>query len=608
VSGLPPEDRGGDQVLVAVGKVLDGQTRVRIRIPDVESFRVLDRVLRARRVVTVAYQGELPMGAVVEVHLSLHGADVLLPGRVVYKYDGTAGLEFDRSNEAIWSRWDAMLSQFGVRPLTNTGEHRAIPRSGPRRAGLRTGPLPAYQTPSSDLSTGPHHSIPRRVVTRDEPTTATFFDQHERTTEETLPCVEAFSSELPRGADRAGILAALSAREPSSRSGLESRSVAACLVESAGQSGFGLVTLTNAAASWFLLLSGGRIVDAHILPATGYELGDRLFAAGLVTPGTLQDARTRARAEDREIGNILEEMGALPTESLRRARSGRSKTILSDALLLDAGTFSYVSLGRAPYPVEPDHGPRVLDTAWPRVVGDIRARGSRWLHEQRDGHWKHFPVLVQPPPFSLNSLTFSAPERAFVDAALMPPRRLWEIMSLSNLSRTGTTVLVLALEQIGSLRFRDDPEVVSTSVSRLNLIARRAAQARSSNLFEAMGVHWAASQSELERTYTQQRRAFDVSSFPEGMRERFADDAATVLEALDRAWRVLAVRDDRAEYRRSVLPTEVVTVVIDLMMKQAEMSRWRGRLGEAAGFYRRVLELNPAHEEARNQLSMMDGL
>ena len=609
MSGLPPDDRGGDDVLVAIGDILDGQPRVRIRIPDVESFRHLDRVLRARRVVTVAFQGDLPMGARVEVHLHIDDAEVLLPGRVVYRYAGSAGLEFDQSNEAVWARWDGLLSQFGVRPLTNTGEHRAIPRSGPRRTGARTGPLPVYAPLETNPTTGQHHPIGRGPVTEEEePTTATFFDPSDGVTDEIILSREARSNELPRGLERARILAALSTRQPTSRGNLESRSSAAGLIEAAGRRGLGLATVTSATASWFFLLADGRVADAHILPANGYKLGDRLFAAGMVTPDTLQTARTRSRSEDREIGSVLEEMGAIPAQSLARARAARTKTILCDALELTEGSFHLVPLSHEPYPLAAGAGPSVADLAWPRVVGGIRARGSRWLHERREVHWKRFPVLVQPPPFSLSTLGLSPPERAFADAALTPPRRLWEVMSLSNLSRTGTTVLALALEQVGALRFRDDPESHTTSVSRLNLIARRAAQASSPDHFEALGVHWAASQSELERTYTQQRRAFDISAFPDAMREQFADDANTILAGIDRAWSALALREDRIRYRAETIPAEVVTAVVALLMKQAEMSRWRGRLGEAAQFYRRVLELDSHHAEARSELALMDGL
>ena len=547
------------------------------------------------------------MGARVEVHLLLHDAEVLLPGRVVYRYEGTAGLEFDRSNEAVWSRWDGLASQFGVRPLTNTGEHRAIPRDAKRRERFRTGPQPIYRTPG-DVVTGQHGAVARRAVTlEEEPTRPSYFEPHSDA-EESASLREPLSDELPRSADRASVLASLSAREPTITGNLTDRSAAGLLVGAATRGGFGLAALTNTTASWFLLLHDGVVLDAHILPATGYELGDRLFAEGFVSPAGLQSARAVARAQDREIGSVLVEAGEVSEAVLANARIERSATILADTLRLTDGTFRYIRLERAPYNIDSTAAPTVWDAAWPRVVGEIRAHGSRWLHEAREARWKSFPVLVHPHPFPLSTLPLHPSERAFVDAGLAPPRHLWEVMSLSNLSRTGTTVLLLALEQMGALRFRDDPEALTTSVSRLNLLARRAAQARSENLFDALGAHWAASQTELERHYTQQRRAFDIQAFPDSLRERFSGDTQRILDGIDRAWRVLGQPESRAVYRNHTIQAEVVEAAAGLMIKQAEMSRWRGRLGDAARFYRRVLELFPDHEGARDGLALMDGL
>ena len=194
-----------------------------------------------------------------------------------------------------------------------------------------------------------------------------------------------------------------------------------------------------------------------------------------------------------------------------------------------------------------------------------------------------------------------------MSAALKPPRRLWEVVSVSNLSRRDTTAFLIALAQVGAVRFRDDPETTTTSVSRAAVVRRRAKQAQSENLFEVLGVHWAASQDELEKSYMRQSQTFDISKFPLPLQEEFAHDAKVILDGMDRAWKTIHSRRERAEYRLNLIAPDVIETCAELLMKQAELSRWRGRLSEAAVLYRRVLELFPTDPSALEALRCMDG-
>ena len=155
--------------------------------------------------------------------------------------------------------------------------------------------------------------------------------------------------------------------------------------------------------------------------------------------------------------------------------------------------------------------------------------------------------------------------RASSSTASTGSRSLRNVLAQAGALRRTTLQLAFLLYLVGLLELREAEEQAEESLSET--LAKRARQMATANHFEALGVHWSATDDEgIEARY----RALCELRAPHGAASRAAPEvSASMLDRAKAAYEVLRVEASRKAHRRQAYPDLDYATLRDFLDKKA---------------------------------------
>ncbi len=124
--------------------------------------------------------------------------------------------------------------------------------------------------------------------------------------------------------------------------------------------------------------------------------------------------------------------------------------------------------------------------------------------------------------------------------------------------------------------------------------------------FEVLNVHWSSYDEVIKRAYDELIEQFDPAKVPGNMEPEVHQRVSEIRERVNSAFQVLSERETRHAYRMRIMPEYKLVHAIPLFLKQCELAEKRQQWEDARDSLRRVLEIQPDHEEARDHIAKVD--
>ncbi len=407
---------------------------------------------------------------------------------------------------------------------------------------------------------------------------------------------------LPDDQTRADMLRVLTSGKANRSGRVEQQAVAARLLGAMAFSENGVFTVQSNTGTFHLLLQKGQPVDAQLLPdSTTYALSTLVAQTHAVDPPHLDAAQARERAQARDLGEILMEMGHFSDAQLALTRQIRLKFMIGAMLKIKSGGCFYHTLDILPYHVN------VKPVDVPRIAAAIASQAIEAIdHEMltriREARSDLYPVKSPRLPIPLEDFGFTSKERHFYDEVLGDGRRFWESMTISNMNRTNSTRLALRLEHLGLMTFEERVDFNRFDMDRVQAVIDWAASLDRGTLFETLMTHWTSYRDAIDEGYLKQKSLYTLDNYPAALHDRIRDSITAIQRAVERAYALLSNDASRATYRLEIIPAQMIINSIDLFEKQADMALWRGDFDFAEDYYARILELNPNYPGVKERL------
>ena len=250
-------------------------------------------------------------------------------------------------------------------------------------------------------------------------------------------------------------------------------------------------------------------------------------------------------------------------------------------------------LGRCPLVVPRKAAAAATGAAAPRPVADWRdteldEAEAAFLEQSRPRYLVATPQAERIiPGFSLRDR-----EQHLVDHLLETPTQVSRAMAISTALRSVTRRLLVRLIASGAFELHEtNPEGdVPHDLDDLEPCARRMAR---DNCFDLLTAHAISSPTEIRERYEKRLHEFDPRRYPNASPEQFRA-IGEIRGHLDRAFAVLADREQRRAYRRQVCGPDQIQNFLDLQLRKAEVAlKLRDDPKEALALAETVLDIEP---------------
>lgn len=320
-------------------------------------------------------------------------------------------------------------------------------------------------------------------------------------------------------------------------------------------------------------------------------LGVLLLRAEKITREEL--ARSLEIMEERGCrqGEALVEMGVLTFSQVLLYQQRQAEFILRRVLSESNYEWSFHPLPELP---ERFQAPpvRVGAIAWRHLLSRYRDLSAdaraELLAPALDAYLYLRPGLAQ----MAGEIGLRTEERRFLEIVSATSYRVREVASVSNLTRSATQTMLIALRELGFVELKGQ-EAAQRSRERLRgQVEHRREVAQKGTLFDRLGLHWLCTGREVEWAW---RR---VSGELEELREsckgtELESEVGLVREAVDEAYQRLRGDNARRAYRLSLIERDIVVSGAELLAVKAANALMKGRPKDAWEAYAKAAELIP---------------
>ena len=408
---------------------------------------------------------------------------------------------------------------------------------------------------------------------------------------------------LPHDEERAAVLAQSSLLMTAWSGAVGERSAAFWLLRATGQGDTGICSLRSGDRTYHLLQIDGEAVDVQVVPQTAaHALAPVLARAEVLEPARVVATDAAARQHGLDLGDVLVASEVVAADAVDQARRARLSFLVQKMLDATHGAFYYTPLVCAPFDV-PMARPDMVRMAWKAVTQRLRKLTPAQLGERREPLRNHYPVRADSPPWPVEALPLDSREERFYELSLDGGRRLWEVLTVSNLNKTQSTVVILALRDLGFLVFESELEHTRRDDDIVDAIHRRAVMIDRESEFELVKCHWSAYDEPIEIGFQDAIEELEDERYSPAVLARIRDDLVIIRSHVERAYRSLRTAGQRREARSAVADGLMISNSADLYLKQADMYLMRNELETAVDCFRRVREMDPGNATARAGLA-----
>lgn len=208
--------------------------------------------------------------------------------------------------------------------------------------------------------------------------------------------------------------------------------------------------------------------------------------------------------------------------------------------------------------------------------------------------------LVASPTLSqtVAGLRLDAKEGRFVEHVAEQPIQLSQAFTISILLRSVTKNLLFHLIHAGAFELHDtSPEGITPyDLDELEPLLRMMDK---DNHFNVLTVHPVSTEREIGERHEKRLAEYDPSLYPGATPEQL-EILGRIRDRIDRAYRVLADREQRQEYRRRICGRDQLMTFVDLQLRKAEVAlKMRGQAAEAVELAASALDINPSSVASR---------
>ncbi len=360
-----------------------------------------------------------------------------------------------------------------------------------------------------------------------------------------------------------------------------------------------------------LVFDGGYVVERATNPRVAeQELGPMLLAADRITKRQLAMAAAHADETELTVARSLMELGVLNPEELRHAIAGRLTFVLEEFCNHTQGQVHIynahaLEAGFLPQP------PLRVHSAVERVIYNrLFRRLSQTSNEQREekmeGFLDTYPEIIEHERDRLERAVTSEEQRRLLERVITGRKRMREVMTESALAPSETFAVLFSLHRMGLIRFdRSLHDTVVRERLRENITVKYLSVHKAS-YFEVLNVHWSSYSEAIEQAYQNLSEQFDPEKMPEDLDDDVVQKVEEINERVTAAYAALAKRKTRHAYRTRIMPEYKLEHAIPLFLKQSELAERRQQWSDARDAIRRILDIDPDHQRAKQKLERYD--
>jgi hypothetical protein len=279
---------------------------------------------------------------------------------------------------------------------------------------------------------------------------------------------------------------------------------------------------------------------------------------------------------------------------------------LQKIMRIDAGVWAFFALDQLPerFVTPPLNVPSILFRALLNYSRQLSMDQIAEAHRPNMDRYVYFAEGVAEAAAEIN---FKASERKFLEIMAGNSWRLRELFSVSNLSRTDTSAVVWALNEMGFLDWRTQ-ETDERYIGRVShRIAQKTRQLTKGSLFDILEVHWICLQPEIDAALKRIHAEFvgrDYQRLPEELQKK----VERILEEVDKAHATLSDERQRRTLRQELIEKDMIQASADILAKKGEMAVLKGDSRAALDCWGKAVELLPNNGAYRDGLNRARGL
>ncbi len=351
---------------------------------------------------------------------------------------------------------------------------------------------------------------------------------------------------------------------------------------------------------WTVFIREEQLLEVRVEPDDpAFDIGHLIAESGLVEPRALEDALAQTAATGMPVVDILTRSRALRYRQMDAIMGARSQLLLKtlfDTKIKHHYVEAYDNVapgGGNPQPFAP--------LAWQRLLAICQAKSQEELDSVLKEHQSDKPSFVDGA-LSPASLRLKKREFRFVESSMTGSITVTQALARSPLRRRPSLALVAALEFGGLLNWQR-MDAKAQRVARVwAQVVQKNSELKATNPFDLLEAHWSSDDVLILESYRKVVRVLDLDYIEENGTPAQIELAQKVKSGLMLARDRLQDRGDRKKIRDEVIDDFGVRSAIQLYEKQSELAIFKGDQDRAADALRRIVELNPRDQKAKDRL------
>ncbi|MFW5966510.1 MAG: hypothetical protein ACOCV2_03275 [Persicimonas sp.] len=357
-----------------------------------------------------------------------------------------------------------------------------------------------------------------------------------------------------------------------------------------------------------IAVDGSRVLDVEIYPRSPREgVAHLLLNAGKLDDEEVERAQRYAARHGVTVGEALVELEMLQHAEVRVALRTRVRFLLGVLWPKRNGRASLYRVERFDRRFLTPASP-LLYHLFRRLRDTFMRRDDEWFEERHSFFRAHRIARNEEKAAAIDELELTGEEAHLYELVLDEERPASDVFRMSHLGRQGALALLEAFRQLELITLEKVNAFSRQRTRIFEQVERLSARIESGDHFEVFGLHWTATQEDVERAYRERREELCVDDRPADLGPEIDRKIDELAEALEATYEILGDRKRRASYRDEVVGTYKQKNAIAMYEDQADAAKMRRDLPAAIDACEHILELEPGHAQAKKDIEVLKKL